>query len=236
MNEKEAIRVLGQVTENLDKHGIEYWLDMGTLLGAIREKKFIPWDHDIDLGTWHGNAIKIRPVSKELHDKGFEIYFYDYHISIQKGEVPVNISLYCLSNDKAIKTWYVSKRTMLGEIRMFLAATLLSQNHSKVHNMYPMATSVSKIIFRLSHILPHSLRWPLAKIMRTSHPKIGLKCVKVLIPSHYFMNLSTIRFYGMEFKVPAEVEEYLAYRYSKDWRVPKKDYIYYQEDRAICRQ
>jgi len=37
-----------------------------------------------------------------------------------------------------------------------------------------------------------------------------------------FTNLSVIKFYGMEFKVPAKTEEYLSYRYGKDWRIPPK--------------
>lgn len=37
--EEKSIETLRKIKKIFDKHNIDYWLDEGTLLGAVREKK-----------------------------------------------------------------------------------------------------------------------------------------------------------------------------------------------------
>lgn len=51
------------------KHGIEYTLDGGTLLGAVRHGGFIPWDDDLDVNVMRKDFLKLREIlPKELPD------------------------------------------------------------------------------------------------------------------------------------------------------------------------
>ena len=65
-NGKETLFIIKEV---LDKHSVSYWLDYGTLLGAIREDNLINHDSDIDIAIFY-NDFTIE-IEKDLTKRGF---------------------------------------------------------------------------------------------------------------------------------------------------------------------
>lgn len=59
--------IVKEVVTICDKHGLNYYMLGGTMLGAIRHKGFIPWDDDIDLGIPRNDYEEfLRIAPKEL--------------------------------------------------------------------------------------------------------------------------------------------------------------------------
>ena len=72
------------------KHNIKYTLEAGTLLGAVRDQGFIPWDDDADVSLTRNEYDKLLYVLRnETHPEDIGVYFpedkkefYDFTVRI----------------------------------------------------------------------------------------------------------------------------------------------------------
>jgi len=239
MKEKLAIEALKQVCKVLDNQNIEYWLDMGTLLGAIRNGKIIEWDSDIDLSAWYKNYLKIASACIRLTDDGFEVHFRTRsEIAIKKNNCRISINFYTLSNNKAIIDFARQKNQIGYLIRIithYLNLFLISSNYSKINFKSRTLTKILiKISINMHGIIRENLiNGMIKEIIFSIDKRIGSNYIYSIVPKHYFLNLENIKFYGVNYKIPGETEKYLSHRYGKNWKKPKRDYVFYEDDCSI---
>lgn len=72
MDKDLATKLLSDVVAALDRHGVEYWLDYGTLLGAVRQNDFIDDDMDIDIGIFADQTDRLEKVLIDLSQHGLD--------------------------------------------------------------------------------------------------------------------------------------------------------------------
>ncbi len=138
---------LWKLNQAFQEIGIPYWLDFGTLLGAIREQGFIEHDLDIDVGLFLDDRTeKIREVLSKF---GFvlkrEIAIDDGRYGLEEtyefNGVSVDLYYYKKENDKIITHGFTKKDGMSWE------KTLIEYGGYLVREIYLPYSGLSKIYF-----------------------------------------------------------------------------------------
>lgn len=67
------LTILLEIDRICKKHNIPYYLGFGTLLGAVRNQGFIPWDDDIDLLMFRGDYYRFTNLLEQELPKELEL-------------------------------------------------------------------------------------------------------------------------------------------------------------------
>jgi len=231
MNEGMAVKNLKDIKKVFDKFDVNYWLDLGTLLGAVRDGKIIPWDNDIDIGVREASWERILPLVSEFRKRGFYVevenwklhksFIYRYIVLFRAGWF-MGIYPYRLLNGKNAVRPDIRESFLTRSLIMLYDLLFLNQAHVTSKN-----ESLLKVADNVVTLTPTRLRKPLSKViffMIRILKRTALEYFLVVIPKHHFEKLDTIEFYGTKFSVPSDVENYLECRYGKDWRIPKQEW------------
>lgn len=67
------LKILKEIDRICRKYGIQYLLDSGTLLGAVRHQGFIPWDDDADVAFTRENYEAFAKVARKELPQGMKL-------------------------------------------------------------------------------------------------------------------------------------------------------------------
>ncbi|MEE0024276.1 LicD family protein [Methanobrevibacter sp.] len=98
-----CLELLSFVNKICQKYGLNWWLDFGTLLGAIRHENFIPWDDDIDIGIMRKDYHKfIEVMFDELEKNNLNNYIDVVYRWRKHDGKEVNGSLHFFIRDERV--------------------------------------------------------------------------------------------------------------------------------------
>lgn len=246
INEMKQIQlnILDAVADFCEKHNINYWLDCGTLIGAIRHKGFIPWDDDIDLGMLRPDYDKFMALFNKENDvyKAYSIennsdilypfikvldtrtVLYEPDERGVKSCVNIDVFVYdnAPDNDKEVEKMY-RKRDRYRGLYCTRTRVNMSENKPLLHLLklvlYPFLLLFPKNYF-VKKIVKNSKKYSDKETKRIGN---FTSITKLLCDKSFFAEFIPVEFEGKFYKAPIEYDKWLRAFYGDYMQLPPEN-------------
>jgi len=212
----------------LDEVQFPFFIDTGTLLGTIRDQRFIPWDNDIDFGTIRNADThrKLAEASRKLHGAGYNYSRTDQGTYFTRGpDIEFGIMFYERDGD-----------FFRNEFRRleypFGTLSRIAYLIKAVRSGFVVDYGGHSLGKRAKHLLMKAIGPRPFRPDEQFSSLFKLEIKEIRIPVRFFDNLTTVELYGDEYPAPSMPEEYLGLRYG-NWKAPVQKYNYWVEDQSI---
>lgn len=238
------LEMLVEIDRICRKHHIDYSLDGGTLLGAVRHKGFIPWDDDADvIFTRHEYAKFCRACKKELDKERFFLQDYrsdkeyrwgfaklrrngtEYirlgqeHMKFRTG---VYIDIFVADN---VPDGYFARRLFCSAnfcIRKILYSELgmVAEKSAAMRKLYSFLYKLPKdTMFHIRNCLAAHYNQKETQLVSHLLYQYPTKETKYGMPAKCFQQYRDMEFEGMQFRTFADYDTYLSLLYG-DYMTP----------------
>lgn len=236
MKTLDILRVVADICES---HGLRYWLDSGTCLGAIRHGGFIPWDDDVDIGMPRKDFEKFRALVRGGNVLPDHLALWDYDENRRTTRMflkihdirTTNIYAGYLDRPELYVGFFVDVFPYDGYPASALARKLLRArikvlrrlNHA-LRMPQPENTVRSRVQSLADRFVPYNtLGRRIEKVLsRRDVADSAYACTLVwgdwyIVPSSCLLPTESHLFEGREYPCPADCDTYLTCVYG-DWR------------------
>ena len=229
----ELLAMIKDIDQLFAENDIQYSLCGGTLLGAVRENGFIPWDDDIDIMVERANYNKITSLFEKIG--GGYRYILKRHLWIDRIQRSDDSrkGIYATSIDIFIMD-HCPDSHILRQIKILLIKIL--QGMMKQEQIYENHSLVYKACLWLTHLLgkPFSderkFRWyqSVSQIGNNKETEYLtgyndlFKLLKLRYTGHLFDKIVRHEFEDLILPITAEYDSYLRTQYG-DYMTPPKE-------------
>lgn len=221
---RELLKALNVVDRICRDNEIHYSLHGGTLIGAVRNGRLIPWDDDLDISMTRKNLNKFRKAC-ENDNGGYYLNEIDTWVPrFAKRGSNIFIDVF---------TWdYISEAKISQKIKINLLRVL--QGALKRNIDYTKYSRKNRVLLYITHIagIPFARdqkvkaykyiaeKWFVGKRRKVFRSDDTFEYLALITSSEYIKKYKTITLENNRYMVFSDYEKYLVQTYGEDYLIP----------------